>query len=91
MRMTNAFIKRNFLEMLRDPLSYVFSIGFPVVMIVLFSVIGKYAGGMDDVFNAKALIPGMIMFSFTFVMMLSSLLVAKDRTRRSLSAFTLRP
>lgn len=86
MRMANAFIKRNFLEMLRDPLSYVFSIGFPVVMIILFSIIGKYAGGMDDVFNAKALIPGMIMFAFTFVMMLSSLLVAKDRT----SAFVIR-
>lgn len=86
MRMTNAFIKRNFLEMLRDPLSYVFSIGFPVVMIILFSVIGKYAEGMDVIFGAKTLIPGMMMFSFTFVMMLSSLLVAKDRT----SAFVIR-
>lgn len=86
MRMTNAFIKRNFLEMLRDPLSYVFSIGFPVVMIMLFSVIGKYAEGVDVMFGAKTLIPGMMMFSFTFVMMLSSLLVAKDRT----SAFVIR-
>lgn len=86
MRMTNAFIKRNFLEMLRYPLSYVFGIGFPVVMIVLFNIIGKYADGMDGMFNAKTLIPGMMMFSFTFVMMLSSLLVASDRT----SAFVIR-
>ena len=86
MRMTNAFIKRNFLEMLRDPLSYIFCLGFPVVMIVLFNIIGKYADGVDGMFNAKTLIPGMIMFAFTFVMMLSSLLVARDRT----SAFVVR-
>ncbi len=86
MRMTNAFIKRNFLEMLRDPLSYVFSIGFPVVMIVLFNVIGKYVDGADGMFGAKTLVPGIIMFAFTFVMMLSSLLVSKDRA----SAFVIR-
>ncbi len=86
MRMTNAFIKRNFLEMLRDPLSYVFCIGFPVVMIVLFNIIGTYVDGVNGVFGAKTLIPGMIMFSFTFVMMLSSLLVSKDRA----SAFVIR-
>ena len=86
MRMTNAFLKRNFLEMLRDPLSYVFCIGFPVVMIVLFNIIGTYVDGANGVFGAKTLIPGMIMFSFTFVMMLSSLLVSKDRT----SAFVIR-
>lgn len=86
MRMTNAFIKRNFLEMLRDPLSYIFCIGFPVVMIILFNIIGKYADGATSIFNAKTLTPGMIMFAFTFVMMLCSLLVAKDRT----SAFVVR-
>ena len=80
MRTARAFIKRNILEILRDPLQYIFCLGFPVVMIVLFSVIGKYADGMDDVFNAKALIPGMIMFAFTFVMLSVALLTSKDRT-----------
>ncbi|MCM1439107.1 MAG: ABC transporter permease [Roseburia sp.] len=80
MRRTAAFVKRNTLEMLRDPLSYVFCLGFPVVMIVLFQVINKYTEGATPMFGATSLMPGIMMFSFTFVMLLVSLLVSKDRT-----------
>lgn len=31
-----AFVKRNSLEMLRDPLIYIFCLGFPVIMLLLF-------------------------------------------------------
>ena len=80
MRRTAAFIKRNVLEMLRDPLMYIFCLGFPVVMIVLFQIINKYTGGNTPMFAATSLIPGIMMFSFTFVMLMVSLLVSKDRT-----------
>lgn len=86
MRRTFAFIKRNTLEMLRDPLMYVFCLGFPVVMIVLFQVINNYTAGNTPVFNAPSLIPGIMMFSFTFVMLMVSLLVSKDLS----SAFLVR-
>lgn len=80
MRRTVAFLKRNTLEMLRDPLVYIFCLGFPVVMLLLFQIINKYTAGDTPMFAAKSLIPGMLMFSFTFVMLIASLLVSKDRT-----------
>ena len=42
MRRTIAFVKRNSLEMLRDPLIYVFCLGFPVIMLILFQVINSF-------------------------------------------------
>ncbi|MDE7076326.1 MAG: ABC transporter permease [Clostridia bacterium] len=86
MRTARAFIKRNTLEILRDPLQYIFCLGFPVVMIVLFQVINKFTAGNTPVFDAPSLIPGIIMFSFTFVMLSVALLTSKDRT----SAFLVR-
>lgn len=80
MRTARAFIKRNILEILRDPLQYIFCLGFPVVMIVLFQVINKFTAGNTPVFDAPSLIPGIIMFSFTFVMLSVALLTSKDRT-----------
>ena len=80
MRTARAFIKRNILEILRDPLQYIFCLGFPVVMIVLFQVINKFTQGHTPVFDAPSLIPGIIMFSFTFVMLSVALLTSKDRT-----------
>lgn len=79
MRRTAAFLKRNALEMVRDPLIYVFCLGFPVVMIVLFQAINACTNGNTPMFEAPALVPGIIMFSFTFVMLSVSLLVSRDR------------
>lgn len=77
---TKAFIKRNFLEMARDPLSYIFSMAFPVVMILLFTLISSFAGGSGvAVFKSESLIPGIIMFGFSFEMLLGALLVSKDK------------
>lgn len=86
MRLTRAFIKRNTLEMLRDPLVYIFCLGFPVVMLALFQIINGFTDGNTPVFDLPSLIPGIISFSFSFVMLLVSLLVSKDRT----SAFLIR-
>ena len=80
MRLSRAFIKRNLLEMLRDPLIYVFCVGFPAVMIVLFQVINRFTNGNTPVFEAASLIPGIMVFSFSFVMLIVSLLISKDKT-----------
>ncbi|MGN0812906.1 MAG: ABC transporter permease [Candidatus Coproplasma sp.] len=86
MNRTLAFVKRNSLEMLRDPLIYVFCLGFPVIMLVLFQVIVAFTSENLAVFEAKSLVPGIMLFSFTFVMLMESILVSKDRT----SAFLVR-
>ena len=73
------FSKRNFKEVLRDPLIYIFCLGFPLVMLILFQVIGRYTHGNTPMFELKSLLPAIIMFSYTFVMLTMSLLVSKDR------------
>lgn len=76
---TFTLIKRNFKEMMREPLSYVFCIGFPIVMITLFQVINRFTNGNTPIFINASLIPGIMVFSFTFVMLTMALLVSKDK------------
>ena len=73
------FFKRNLKESLRTPLIYVFCLGFPLVMLILFQIINKYTGGNTPMFELYSLLPGIIMFSYTFVMLTMVLLVSKDR------------
>ena len=79
MNRTFNFCKRNVKEMLRDPIIYVFCLGFPVAMMLLFNILNKYTNGQTPMFEMRALLPAVIMFSFTFVMLTTALLVSKDR------------
>lgn len=36
-----AFASRNAKEILRDPLSYIFCLGFPVVMLVIMTIVNE--------------------------------------------------
>ena len=67
------FSKRNLKEILRDPIIYVFCLGFPLVMFILFQIINKYTGGNTPMFEIYSLLPAIIMFSFTFVINMSKL------------------
>lgn len=80
MKRTLTFLNRNLKEMIRDPLLYVFCIGFPMVMLVMFSVIYNSASVPLTTFEPASLLPGIIMFSYTFVMLHMSLLVSKDKS-----------
>ena len=81
MRIT-AFAKRNIKELLRDPLSYLFCLGFPVVMLILMTIINKSIppqAGMT-VFRIDNLCAGITVFGLTFLMLFAALLTSKDRT-----------
>lgn len=75
-----TFLNRNVKEMLRDPIVYIFCLGFPLVMLGLFQIIHHYAAADLPVFEAKSLVPGIMMFSFTFVMLQMALQVSKDQS-----------
>lgn len=80
MKKIMLFTKRNLTEMVRDPLVYIFCIGFPILMTLMFNIIANYIPeGTTQVFYEKSLIPGIIMFSFSFLMLNSALLISKDR------------
>lgn len=80
MKKALLFAKRNLIEMVRDPMVYIFCLGFPIVMLLLFSVISKYTGDTTPTFYLNSLIPGIMMFSYSFLMLMTGLLISKDRT-----------
>ena len=62
MRFLN-FSSRNRKEILRDPLSLVFGIGFPVIMLALFSVLSNSIQGMPkEIFSISNFAPDMVVF-----------------------------
>jgi len=75
---TLSFSFRNWKEILRDPLSLVFCIGVPLVMLVIFSFMQRNMP--IEVYTIRNLAPGLAVFSFSFISLFSGMLIAKDRT-----------
>jgi len=79
---TIAFAKRNLTEMSRDALSYIFCVAFPIVMLLIMSVVNSSIpkeSGMT-LFRIDNLAGGIAIFGQTFVMLFSALNVTKDRS-----------
>lgn len=77
-----AFASRNAKEILRDPLSYIFCLGFPVIMLIIMTFVNESIpaeAGMD-IFNIENLAPSIAVFGFTFVMLFTAILISKDRS-----------
>ncbi|TQR42624.1 ABC transporter permease [Paenibacillus popilliae] len=73
-----AFASRNRKEILRDPLTLLFGMGLPVVMLSLFSLMQKNMP--VTLFQIENITPGIIVFSFSFITLFSGMLVGKDRS-----------
>ncbi len=68
---------RNFRETWRNPLSLGLGAAMPCAFIAIFAELGKRAP--LEVFTLKSLTPSMAVFSFSFIIMFSAVLVSKDR------------
>ena len=77
-----VFGKRTFTEIVREPLSYIFCLGFPLIMLVLMFIINQSIPqeANMDVFQIQNLAPGIAVFGLTFVMLFTCLQVSKDRS-----------
>src|SRR5690625_4162663 len=75
-----AFATRNRKEILRDPLSIVFGIGFPLVILILLSFLQKSLPGMSDIFAIENFVPGIAVFGLTFISLFSGMLISGDRS-----------
>ena len=75
MRMLN-FAKRNFKELIRDPLSLVFEIVLPLFLLFIFQQFDIPA----ENYKLENFTPSIILFGFSFITLFSATLVAKDRT-----------
>lgn len=78
-----AFARRNTKEILRDPISFVFCLGFPVLLLIAFRIIQHSQGDMW--MSPAALIPGVAVFSLAFDLLFMVLLVSRDRNGAFLS------
>ncbi len=77
-----VFANRTTKEILRDPLSYVFCLGFPLVMLVVMTLVnnGLPAQAAMDLFTPAKLVPGIAYFGLSFVMIFMAIQIAGDRT-----------
>lgn len=76
------FSKRNTKEILRDPINLFFGLGFPLVLLFLFSVINSAipAEANNTMFSIEKTAPGIATFGTVFFALFSGMLLAKDRT-----------
>lgn len=72
-----VFANRTTKEILRDPLSLFFGIGFPVVLLLLLSAINRSIP--VDLFNIDSLTPGIAVFGLSFMALFAAQVLSKDR------------
>lgn len=72
-----TFAKRNLKEFIRDPLNLAFSLGFPIVLLLLLSLI--QANIPVSLFEIESLAPGITVFGLSFITLFSATIISKDR------------
>lgn len=70
-------------EILRDPINLFFGLGFPLILILLLSLIQKNIP--VSLFEIGNLTPGITVFGLSFMSLFSAVIVAKDRESALLS------
>lgn len=72
-----AFAKRCAKEILRDPLTLFFGLGFPLVLLLLLSALQRNIP--VPLFEIDKLTPGITVFGLSFMTLFSATLIARDR------------
>ena len=73
---TLNFAKRNFKEIIRDPLSIIFAILLPLFLLFIFQQFDI----PNESYELQNFTPGIIVFGFSFITLFTGMLVSKDRT-----------
>ena len=73
-----TFAGRNTKEILRDPITLFFGLGFPLVLLLLMSAI--QANIPVTLFEIQKLTPGVTVFGLSFMTLFSATLIARDRS-----------
>ena len=72
------FAKRNAKELLRDPITVAFGLGFPIGLLLLLSA--SQANIPVPMFELPHLTPGITVFGLAFLSLFSATVIARDRT-----------
>lgn len=71
-----TFAKRNFKEIIRDPINLIFCFAFPILILIIFQQFNI----PNEVYSVEKFAPSIIIFGFCFITIFSATLVAQDRT-----------
>lgn len=74
---TFAFAGRVTKEIIRDPVSLFFGLAFPLILILLLSLINRNIP--VDLFNIASLAPGIAIFGLSFMALFAAQVLSKDR------------
>ena len=72
---TMNFARRNFKELIRDPLSLIFAIALPLFLLFIFQQFNI----PSDNYKLENFTPGIVVFGFSFITLFTAMLIAKDR------------
>jgi len=75
MRILN-FAKRNFKEIIRDPLSLIFAVILPLFLLFIFQQFNI----PNESYKLENFTPGVVVFGFSFITLFTATLISKDRT-----------
>lgn len=85
------FAKRTYREILRDPVSLIFGLAFPLVLLVVLQIICKnlVSNGMDvlDCYEIDKLMIGVSIYSFSFTSFYAGIRVSKDKNEGYIQRF----
>lgn len=79
---TRLFASRSFKEIIRDPLSFFFGLGFPLILLALLSFVNANLPpeANNPMFEIEHLAPGLGMFGTVFMALFAGTLLTKDRS-----------
>ena len=83
--------KRNLKEIARDPLSLVFCIGFPVVMLVLLQALFSGMSFTPENFRIENYAVGICVFGYTFSALFVAMNLSGDRSSEFINRLNMSP
>ena len=86
-----ALTKRNLLELIRDPLTLVFCIAFPVVMLVFMQIMFLSIEFIPANFEIKNYAIGICIFGYTFTGMFTAMSIAGDKNTSLIKRINVSP
>lgn len=82
---------RNIKEMLREPLSLVFCLGFPLIMLFLMQIIFNSIEYMPSNFEIKNYASGICVFGYTFTSLFIALQISSDKNTSFMKRINISP